>query len=117
MYRLDFSDDIPKAVVGARNYDEAVAAVIEREIASPDYLYPMEPWESGDKSIEELISTGKINFDLLMKTIKESLKPWEPAYKYFTEGFQKSHTCPKCGHKFKEKKKSFSIFGSLDPNE
>ena len=104
VYRLDFSDDIPKAVVGARNYDEAVEAVIEREIDSPDYLYPMEPWETADQSLEERISTGKINFDKLINDIKEALTLWEPPYKHLTEGYQKSHTCPKCGHEFKEKK-------------
>lgn len=104
VYRIDGWDpDNVQAVVGARNYEEAIEAVIERDIDSPDYLYPMEPWESGDQSIEELLSEGKINFELMIKSIKESLKPWEPPYQYNTEGNRKSHTCPRCRHEFKEK--------------
>jgi len=90
VYRLDFNDGTPKAVVGARNYNEAVRAVIER-IGDWDEFFDAE-------------TQSWTNYDLLIKVIKESMTPWEPPYKYNTEGIQKSHTCPKCGHLFKEKK-------------
>jgi hypothetical protein len=59
VYRVDFNDGIPRAVVGARNYNEAVAAVAERIGDAPEFF--------------DAENQRWVNYDLLMKVVKESL--------------------------------------------